>query len=245
MLKRNEYRQFRITGFSLIEMAVVLLIVSSLLGGLLLSIGTTREINNRNAAESTLEEIVEALYGYAQANGRLPCPATAASNGLASPAAAGACSGGAISAGFVPSATLGLSGPLNDDNLLVDEWLNPFRYVVTNASANAYTSTSMGGLSIAALANSADLRICDSAACTTVMADNLPAVVLSMGSDWATFTSGHEIENSGEVTTSGYRMPADISFVNTGYIEDIFDDQLNWVSPSILISRMISAGQLP
>lgn len=243
----NRYRSHfnQINGFSLIEMAIVLLIVSSLLGGLLISIGTTREINNRNAAESSLEDIVEALYGYAQANGRLPCPATAASNGQASPAAGGACSGGAVTAGFVPSATLGLSGPLNADNLLVDEWANPFRYVVTNAAANAYTSAAMGGLNIAALANSADLRICDSAACTTVVTDNLPAVVLSMGADWGSFTSADELENSGEATTAGYRMPNDISFVASGYIEDTYDDILNWVSPTILVSRLISAGQLP
>ncbi|MFT6058124.1 MAG: hypothetical protein ACJAS2_002417 [Pseudohongiellaceae bacterium] len=77
------------------------------------------------------------------------------------------------------------------------------------------------------------------------MANDLPAVVLSLGADWASFSSTDEVENSGELLVSGYRMNNDNIFVSTGYIEDSFDDILNWVSPSILISRLIAAGRLP
>jgi len=227
-------------------MAVVLLIISALLGGLLMSIGTTREINNRNSTEEMLKDIVDALYGFAQANDRLPCPATAASNGFSAPAAAGACGGGAVTAGFVRSGTLGLSGPLDQNNLLSDAWGNPYRYVVSNSAANAFTSANMGNAAIATIATGANLRVCDSAACANVVAANLPAVVLSMGADWAAAAAGADaIENSREATVAGYRMPNDADFVTTGYIEDVFDDMLNWVSPSLLVSKMIAAGQLP
>lgn len=248
MLKHGKKKWSGSRGFSLVEMAIVLLIISALLGGLLVSIGTTREMSNRSEVKNTLQDIVDALYGFAQANDRLPCPASATSNGFETTPVAGVCpGGGSVAAGFVPSGTLGLSGPLNANNLLSDAWGNPFRYVVSRASANAFTSPNMGNASIATLATGADLRVCDSAACTTVVADNLPAVVLSMGANWAAGAANgaDEIENSGEATVDGFRMPNDINFVITGYIEDTFDDLLNWVSPSLLVSKLIAAGQLP
>jgi hypothetical protein len=103
----------------------------------------------------------------------------------------------------------------------------------------------MGGASVQVLASTADLQVCDSASCAVVVANALPAVVLSMGADWAAFTSADEVENSGEATVAGFRMPNDVNFVTSGYIEDGFDDMLNWVSPSILVSKLIAAGQLP
>lgn len=241
MLKPNLLFKKTSKGFSLIEMAIVLLIVSTLLGGLLVSISTTREVGNRNSSKATIDGIVEALYGFAQATGRLPCPATATSDGVEVCPVAAPASG---RHGFVPSATLGLSGPLNSDNLLMDDWLGAYRYSVSTVFTNNFT-TNISARDIGQLINDADLQVCDVPACTNVLGDNLPAVVLSLGANWSAFTSTNEVENSGEVTTSGYRMPNDTTFVSTGYIEDSFDDILGWVSPSILISRLVAAGQLP
>lgn len=242
MLNHTPQLQKSSKGFNLIEMAIVLLIISALLGGLLVSIGSTREINNRNAAETTMEDISEALYGFAQATGRLPCPATPTSAGVEDPVGGGNC---ARDYGFVPAATLGLSGPVNGDSLLMDDWLNPYRYSVSSALGNSYTTANFGGLTIAQLANSADLRVCSAPDCATVLANNLPAVIISLGANWASFTSAEEVENSGERTVSGYRLPDDTDFVSTGYNETLFDDLLNWVSPNILVSRLIAAGQRP
>lgn len=227
-------------GFSILEMAIVMVIVATLLGGLLVSISTTQELNNRIDAEDTLEEIKEALYGFAQANGRLPCPATAASGGVEAPVGGGVCG---QRYGFVPWSTLGLSGPLNTDNLLMDSWLNPYRYSVSNQNVSAFTTSgAMSTIGMAAL--TPDLQICDAAGCGTVLFDSAPAVILSMGADWNTFTSADEVENA-EATVAGYRQANDIQFVTTGYIEDTFDDIVTWISPSILYTRMIAAGQLP
>lgn len=230
-------------GFSLLEMAVVLLIVSALLGGLLLSLGTTRDLADRNAAEDQLDVIIEALYGFAQANGRLPCPATAASNGAEAPLGGGNCS---QPFGFVPAATLGLSGEVNSDALFADPWSNPYRYSVTTANGNAFTTANgMRNAGIAVLAP--NLRVCSSAACTTVIASAVPVVVLSMGPDWSDFTGANvdATENAGETTIAGYRHGNDVNFVSRGYIEDVFDDVITWMSPNVLYTRMISAGQLP
>ena len=229
------------SGFSILEMAIVMVIVATLLGGLLVSISQTQEINNRTDADNTLEEIKEALYGFAQANGRLPCPATTTSIGAEAPLGGGACT---QRFGFVPWSTLGLSGAINTDNLLMDSWLSPYRYSVTNQNGNAFTTAGqMSTVSMAAL--TPNLRICDSNTCATVLFDSAPAVILSLGADWATFTSADEVENSGEATVKGYRQANNNDFVSSGYIEDTFDDIITWISPSILYTKMIAAGQLP
>lgn len=242
MLSRSPtLKRRRVAGFSLIELAVVMLIVSALLGGLMVSLGTTREIGNRDEAEDMLATINEALYGFAQANGRLPCPATAASFGAEAPLGGGNCT---QTHGFVPAATLGLSGATNDDGLLNDPWLNPYRYSVTTANAGAFTTGGgMRAIGMAALAPS--LRVCDSAACSSEIASAVPVVVMSMGADWAAFTAADAVENSGETTIAGYRHGNDANFVATGYIEDVFDDIVTWLAPGILYTRMIAAGQLP
>ena len=229
------------SGFSLIEMAIVMVIVGALLGGLLVSLSSTQEINDREDTTGQVEEIMDALFGFAQANGRLPCPATATSNGVESPVGGGNCT---QEFGFVPSATLGLSGTTNADLLLVDPWLSPFRYNVTAANGNAFTTPA--GMQTAGLAALApDLRVCTDAACGTVLASALPVVVLSLGPDWEDFSSADEVENSGEVTINGYRQANDANFVSATYIVDQFDDTIRWMSPNILYTRMISAGQLP
>jgi len=229
-------------GFSLIEMAVVLVILSVLLSGILLSLSATQESRDRANAEQEISEIIEALYGFAQANGRLPCPARTTSAGLEAPVGGTAC---AVRFGFVPSATLGLAGTVNAQGLLLDPWQSPYRYAVTDSDGDAFTTAGrMKLLTISAL--SPDFVICADAACGTVIANTVPAVVMSLGKNWATFPASNldETENA-EVTVNGYRQNGDVTFVSTNYSDEIFDDLITWISPNILYTRMISAGQLP
>lgn len=244
MLKTSRSKfQSTTSGFSIIELAIVLAIVSTLLGGLLLSLSEVRESNNRTDANNTMDEIKQALYGFAQVNGRLPCPATTTSLGSEAPVGGGACT---QRYGFLPWATLGLSGPTNADNLLMDSWLSPYRYNVTNVSGSAFTTAGqMRALGMAALAP--NLQICTIAACGAgnVLFNSAPAVILSLGANFATFTSADERANSGETTRNGYRHANNNNFVSAVYNEATFDDMITWLSPSILYTRMIAAGQLP
>lgn len=230
-------------GFSLIEMAIVLVIVSVMLGGILVSLSQTQESARRSKAEATLADIMQALYGYAQTTGRLPCPATATSSGAEAPLGGGVCT---QAHGFVPSSTLGLSGSVNTSGLLLDPWLSPYRYSVTTSNASAFTTgNGMKTTTISALAPA--LRVCADTACATVIASGLPVMVMSLGADWASFDNGdpEEVENSGETTIAGYRLGNDANFVWRTYNEDNFDDQLTWMSASILYTKMIAAGRLP
>lgn len=62
------------TGFTLIELAMVLFIVALVLGGVLTPLSTRLEQANRKQAEEVLKEIKSSLIGYALVNGHLPCP---------------------------------------------------------------------------------------------------------------------------------------------------------------------------
>ena len=65
----------RVTGFSLIEMAIVMVIIGLLLGGLLIPLNTQREITNIKITQETLDETLLAILGYAYSNnGSFPCP---------------------------------------------------------------------------------------------------------------------------------------------------------------------------
>jgi prepilin-type N-terminal cleavage/methylation domain-containing protein len=240
----------RQSGFSLIELAVVLMIVGTLMSGILMGVSNATESGRRTQALNQLREIESALYGFAQANGYLPCPttATSANPGHADPVGGGVCT---QAHGFVPAATLGMFGQVNADGLLLDPWQNPYRYsVATQAYLGNQSFTSSLGLKAlfdnGALNSTNMLRLCDNAGCSSgvIMADNVPALVYSMGADWGTFSSAAELENAG-ATVAGYAMADDADFVSTGYAEDIFDDQLVWISPYVLFNKMISAGKLP
>ena len=145
-------------GFSLLELAIALAVVGLLLGGLLIPLSTQVAQRNESATQKQLDEIKEALLGFAAANGRLPCPASAASKGLESFAAGGDASngdcgnasGGAF-IGFVPGVTLGLS-QVDAEGFAVDAWgnnpYNRIRYAVSSDTLNSvqYPFTRFGGM---------------------------------------------------------------------------------------------------
>ena len=65
----------KIAGFSLIEMAMGLVIIGLLVGSLLVP-GVEQSTQQKiKLTQQTLEEIKTALLGFAEANNRLPCPA--------------------------------------------------------------------------------------------------------------------------------------------------------------------------
>ena len=254
--------RFNDQGFTLIEMAVVLLILGTLLGGLLSAIAQVSDNARRTNAGSDLERIEEALFGFAQAHGYLPCPASAISSGVQDPVGGGNCS---FPHGFVPAATLGLAGRINTDGLLMDPWSNPYRYsVATRAQGVNRSFTSRPGLADEFDAQNLDetdmLKVCealngtadDCSSAAEEISGIVPAIIISMGEDWVTFTSdGENANGAGDTLLGAGAAPVSYSvtntsiFVDTEYSEDLFDDQLLWLSPYTLYSRLISAGRLP
>jgi type II secretory pathway pseudopilin PulG len=262
MKKYQFSHQALLAGFSLVEMAMVLLITGILLSGLMVSLGQSTNNARRTTATNQLKIVQEALYGFAQANGRLPCPATNASDGRE---AVVTVTDGDCTAfhGFVPSVTLGLSGNVNNPTelLLLDAWQNPLRYSVASydtdlGAGTKIAFTSQTGLSSmfidSGLLTGNMLTVCDDPAdcAATAISDTSPAVIFSMGDNWATYTSADEQANSGNGVADllgVYRVhpSTNDNFVSTEYNEASFDDIIIWLSPYTLYNRMISAGQLP
>ena len=70
-------------GFTLVEIAIVLVIVGLLISAFLVPLSAQRDLKDYGEVKSDLEQIREALYGYAIINGRLPCPTTQTNPALA------------------------------------------------------------------------------------------------------------------------------------------------------------------
>src|SRR6266705_3650005 len=62
-------------GFTLAELAVAVAIIGLLLAGALIPFSTQIDVRNVADTQRAMESIREAVIGFAQANGRLPCPA--------------------------------------------------------------------------------------------------------------------------------------------------------------------------
>ncbi|CAG0969323.1 hypothetical protein RHDC1_01182 [Rhodocyclaceae bacterium] len=217
-------------GFSLTEMAVVLVIVAILIAGLVIPLATQQDIRARQDTENMLTNLREALLGYAASHaagdGRpyLPCPDT--DDDGRENRAGGVCSG---QEGRIPWADLGLGRN--------DAWNNRYRYRVTAAFSSSATGFT--------LASAGDLNVCADAACAASVAASVPVVVLSHGANGAGAfnmaggtnpapAGADELENTDGDTTFVGKTP-----------DTAFDDLVTWIPPSVLVNRMITTGKLP
>lgn len=245
---------FAAGGFTLIELAIVLFVVALLLGGMLLPLAGQQDIRNYGDTQKILAESRDALLGFAMANDRLPCPATAP-NGVESPVGGGACTN--PHDGFLPAATLGLS-PVDTQGYRLDGWggenINRLRYAITTANSNAFT-TQNGMKTTGMTTLTPDLQICNTGAgmanpgnpatatcaANTGLATDAVAVVYSLGKNAGTGGTGTDENHNPNPRST---VAADRAFVNAAQ-SPTFDDQMLWLSKSALFNRMVAAGRLP
>jgi type II secretory pathway pseudopilin PulG len=237
-------------GFSLIEIAVVMFIMVLLLGSILIPLTTQVEQRQIADAQKKLDEIKDALIGFAIANGRLPCPASTSSAGVESPSGGGDCTNDYD--GFVPAVTLGITAT-NDQGFAVDPWGNRIRYAVTNANSDAFTTAN--GMSSTGLSSlSPNLFVCSTATgiggsnCDTgkTLATGVPAVIYSTGKNGS--YGGTDLDERANPNPNSsdnnrgfvYHTPTPSTATNGE-----FDDIMVWLSPNILYNRMVAAGKLP
>ncbi|WP_018609476.1 type II secretion system protein [Uliginosibacterium gangwonense] len=126
-------------GFTLVEIAVVLVIMGAMLG-LLIAGGATFLQHVTSATTYSRQATVKtALLGYLRDHGRLPCPAADAagvessipvSTEASAKNSCGVGEGAGVKAGVVPYATLGLT-----QEMALDGWGNFYTYVVSSDNA--------------------------------------------------------------------------------------------------------------
>jgi len=228
------------TGFSLVEMAIVLVIVGVLLGGLLPTISSQIEQQHRTETRKQLDEIKEALIGYAIANGNFPCPAKSAADGAEDRnIGSGACN---QRPGFIPWSELGVAK--------LDAWGRIIRYSATPAYTNSVTKFKLGD------ARDITIRTRDAADALINLSNSIdiPIVILSHGKNGygATMDNGTAMGNASTTNTdeqTNFNV-AGTSFVakdqssrTTGSGE--FDDIVVYISANTLFGKMVAAGKLP
>ncbi|HYT14793.1 MAG TPA: prepilin-type N-terminal cleavage/methylation domain-containing protein [Burkholderiales bacterium] len=129
-------------GFTLVELAVVVVVITLLLAAAMIPLSTQIEVRNVADTRRTMDGVRDALIGFAQANGRLPCPA----NGTTAEGAVDSATWGVpiaagieqwdpanlrcfIAFGVVPWSTLGVPE--------TDSWGRRFTYRVSPVFADA------------------------------------------------------------------------------------------------------------
>ena len=250
----NTHSKF--AGFTLVEMAIVLAIVALLLGSLLPTISSQIEQQRRTETRKYMDEVRDALLGYAVSNGHLPCP-DITNDGVEDIAVAvitndvpsiGQSTGkfscsASLGVGQIPYNTLGVSPKDSYNSTLI--------YAVTPVFGErneVYSATNGGGTPLSSssfnLNSAGTIHVCTAAAtpttnpCTADLTSIATAVIISRGANWATPTTptlGDETEN-----TDG-----DSDFVSHDFVQNGFDDLVVWLSPNTLFNRMVAAGKLP
>jgi prepilin-type N-terminal cleavage/methylation domain-containing protein len=162
-MRRSHPPRPRSTGFTLLELSIVLILIGLIVGGGLVTVTAAVQKKSYDLTIARMQTIETALYNFRAAFNRIPCPAdltrlnTDANYGLEAGAgsgsspgtATGACTGGSIvpaanfsyataAEGAVPVRALRLP-----DDYMYDGWGNRFRYAVdVNMTAAVAFNTS-------------------------------------------------------------------------------------------------------
>ena len=257
-------QQERQAGFTLIEIAIALVIVAVLLGYTVAMFPLQQELKQYRSAEDEMDLIVEHLIGFAQVNGRLPCPDTSGDiNGTGANPIDGIedTDGNGCKAffGFLPGRTLGMNGDYDPDGVILDPWSVGYGYAVSDVDTSGDGSIDL------VTANNVrdegftnvipDLVICNDSTvdgnqdnCDAAFGgpgadviDGVAVVIVSLGRE-NNIPAGSTIQD--ENIDDFHNGTNDKVYIHSIRRED-YDDVIRWISPNILFSRMIQADQLP
>lgn len=235
-------------GFSLVEMAVVLVIFALLIGGILMPMGVQRDLKLAADTLQQLEDAREALLGFLVVNGRLPCPDT--DNDGQENGSPGNCTG---LEGNLPHATLGIQrgDPYG--------WL--LRYRVANVFTTTFKITDTGDITIVTRGDNPATVGTSEAKFQGTLASGAPAALWSVGKNGrggihaasgnagpAVVAGTDEALNNAGSTKATRQATPDAGACNdategSAFCE--FDDILVWLPAHAIVNRMVAAGRLP
>jgi prepilin-type N-terminal cleavage/methylation domain-containing protein len=239
-------------GFTLIELAAVIAIIALLLGVIMAPLATQFRVRTMNDAERDLEEIKEALIGYAMTNQRLPCPDTDSTpDGQENPPGGGTC---AASEGLLPWITLGVDA--------ADVWGRLYRYRVSPEFTFQTVPGSPPAASQLDLNDAGDINIVDRAGDKSeiTLTTTAVAAIVSLGGNGfggrdtdgnalAAPTGSDELENTDgdlkfvrRIYSPGAATCSDTAGT-TPFCE--YDDLVTWIPEPVLKNHLVEAERLP
>lgn len=220
----------RYSGFSLVEMSIVLVIVGLLLAGLLPTL--SGQIENQRRIETTkqLNEIRDALFGFAIINGYLPCPTTTTNPSDTNYGIApSSCTANPTSEGYVPWKTLGVTEMDAwgiKRTATTSSWIGYWRYRVDRSFAAS-------GVTLSTTFSADQLAIKDSANNTITSTTERPiAIIYSTGPNLTVDGQNASFEGTSGIYQSDTTSPT-------------FDDIAIWISRPQFFNRLVAAGKLP
>jgi prepilin-type N-terminal cleavage/methylation domain-containing protein len=223
-------------GFTLVELAMSLLVIGLLMGTLILPV--TGQLNARAIDETvkTMENIKEALIGYAMTNNKLPCPAAVVSNpavndlGTSQSTLCG-------QEGFLPWAELGIGK-------VTDAWGFPIRYRVDSAYTTAIPSDlkTTSNITVSHDTGSGNINLVSPEADNT---SKIIVLLLSYGNDHA--ANGTQAQQ-GSAATPYENGDGNTAYVANDYINGSnaasnFDDIVTWLPKTTLLARLAAANR--
>ena len=230
-------RHPRQAGFTLVEMAIVLLMLTLLASGLTVGLSAHMARRAEAATDDALAEARDALLGHVVLRRYFPCPAKSATDGAEDRDSPISCR---KTVGLLPWATLGIQG--------VDGWAHRLRYAATLKYTSKITGTDDGDIEIVTRnLDGAELKL-------TTEGGKTPVVILSHGSNGfgaidqdgnvllAPPASTDEARNASGDGRQFYSRPLS---ENSGASGGAFDDRITWLSPNLIAHRLITVGRLP
>lgn len=226
-------------GFSLVELTIVLVIVALLSSGLMFGLSAQRDAAANQDVQRQLDNAKEALLGFAITNGRLPCPANPALASSSAGAGLESCATQSTGHGVLPWATLGLPE--------TDPWGQRITYFASTkftaiVVAGALCSFAMDTGVAPNNAGTANVKL--TSASGSNIASDLAAVILSHGAQGVGGYTTNGTKIAGAVGDEDENADADLTFIAHTPTTD-FNDQLAWITPTQLKSRMVAVGKLP
>lgn len=212
-------------GFSLVEMAVVLVILGFVISALLLPMSAQREIRAIDANRQSLQEIHDAVLGFTLLNGRLPCPATVSASQLVAGGVED-CSVTALGAeGFLPWRTLNIAS--------IDAWGSAWRYRVDRGFADATTfgTRMLAAASASIFSDNLGLQDANGNSLLSTMAgaERPIAIIYSVGKNQVA-------DGQNAIADNIYEL-SDFS--------PVYDDMLIWIARPALLNQLVAAGRVP
>ncbi len=235
-----EFQQMQklIHGFSLLEMALALVILSMMMGWLMTPLRVQNGLHKYQQTDQRLTQAQQALLGHAIIYHYLPCPDTdQPPDGWENVLANQACTN---DEGILPWLQLGVAA--------TDAWGRFFRY-----RADSTFTHHAQWFSISAAESASNIQVTGEAGAVTSIPSRPGAIILSHGENGLggiqSVSGGQTYAMSAPVHPDEQEnADGDLVFVDKAQQQAggaVFDDRLVMLSPKVLIQQMVQAQRLP